>query len=40
MNRRIKNLLRSVKRSGAYAQKVNFKKIKKEKYYPNKKIKR
>lgn len=34
MRRRVKNLLRSVKKSGKYPQKVNFKKRKKEKYYP------
>jgi hypothetical protein len=34
MRRRIKNLLRSVKKSGKYPQKVNFRKRKKEKYYP------
>jgi len=34
MRRKIKNLLRSVKKSGKYPQKVNFRKRKKEKYYP------
>jgi hypothetical protein len=34
MRRRVKNLLRSVKKSGKYPQKVNFRKRKKEKYYP------